>query len=166
MSFCLKKRQLSTIFNENVFRSWKENPMIIYDLQCSGGHRFEGWFDDEKAYENQQENGLIACPVCDDGDVSRLPSAFAIKGGHSVPVPGSDAPMELEALKRSLGDYLEKNFDDVGSDFATEALKIHYGVSEKKNIRGTSTKEEEKQLKKEGVPFFKVPLGPPNDSDA
>jgi hypothetical protein len=140
--------------------------MIVYDLQCSGGHRFEGWFDDEHTYEDQRKSGLIACPVCNDGDVSRLPSAFAIKSGPSVPARRSSAPVELEALQRSLGEYLDKNFDDVGSDFATEALKIHYGVSEKKNIRGTSTREEEKLLKKEGIPFFKVPLAPPTDSDS
>ncbi len=129
--------------------------MIIYDLQCSEGHRFEGWFDDERAYENQRESGLIACPVCNGGDVSRLPSAFAIKGGTSSPARGGPhVPVELEALQRSLGEYLEKNFDDVGSDFTTEALKIHYGVSEKKSIRGTSTKEEEKLLREEGIPFF------------
>ena len=139
--------------------------MIIYDLQCSEGHRFEGWFDDERAYENQRESGLIACPVCNGGNVSRLPSAFAIKGGASSPVRGSHTPMELEAFQRSMSEYLEKNFDNVGSDFTAEALKIHYGVSEKKSIRGTSTREEEKLLEKEGIPFFKVPLAPPTDSN-
>lgn len=139
--------------------------MIVYDLQCGAGHRFEGWFDDGEAYESQKENNLIACPVCNDVNISRLPSAFAIKSAPSSPEK-KDPPLDLEVVRQSVNEYLEKKFDDVGCNFATEALKIHYGVSEKKNIRGTSTKEEEKLLEKEGVPYFKVPLPAPSDPDS
>jgi hypothetical protein len=137
--------------------------MIVYDLQCSAGHRFEGWFDDKDAYESQKKGNLIACPVCEDVNISRLPSAFAIKSAPDSP-KSADAPVDMEVLRRSVNEYFDKNFDDVGCNFATEALKIHYGVSEKKNIRGTSTKEEEKLLEKEGIPFFKVPI--PSDADS
>ena len=44
----------------------------------------------------------------------------------------------------------------MGPQFAKEALKIHYGASEARNIRGVSTSEEEKMLQEEGVDFFKV----------
>jgi hypothetical protein len=140
--------------------------MIVYDLQCGRGHRFEGWFDDEQAFEIQRKSELIACPECSNVDISRLPSAFAIKSSASSPDRSDSIPAELEAVQKTVGEYLEKNFDDVGSNFATEALKIHYGVSEKKNIRGTSTREEEKLLEKEGVPFFKAPVPSPADPDA
>ena len=53
--------------------------------------------------------------------------------------------------------YVENNYENVGSSFAKEALEMHYGVKEFKQIRGTTTKEEEKTLEKEGVPVFKVP---------
>jgi hypothetical protein len=42
--------------------------------------------------------------------------------------------------------------------YAKEALKIHYGVSDKRNIHGTSTDDEEKLLKEEGVEFHKIPF--------
>jgi len=60
-----------------------------------------------------------------------------------------------------------ENFEDVGPQFAKEALKIHYGASEARNIRGVSTAEEEKMLKEEGVDFFKVgaPLAAPAESN-
>jgi hypothetical protein len=45
----------------------------------------------------------------------------------------------------------------VGADFYKEALKIHSGEAENRNIKGTATTEEEVILKEEGVPFFKVP---------
>ncbi len=55
-------------------------------------------------------------------------------------------------------DFLEKNFENVGPDFTREALKMHYGVSKNRNIRGTSTKAEEDMLEQEGIKFFKIPI--------
>ena len=55
-------------------------------------------------------------------------------------------------------EYLDKHFEDVGAEFYKEALKIHYGETEKRNIKGTATTEEEVILKEEGVPFLKIPI--------
>ena len=130
--------------------------MIAYDLQCINGHCFEGWFEDEKSYLNQKRKGLVACPVCDDTAVSRIPSAFAIRSpSENKPKLSSD---QLAIVGRQVAEYVEKNFDNVGADFAKEALKMHFGVSEPRNIRGTSTREEEKTLEKEGIQYFKIPL--------
>ena len=32
--------------------------MIAYDLQCSFGHSFEGWFEDGPAYDDQKKEAL------------------------------------------------------------------------------------------------------------
>jgi hypothetical protein len=139
--------------------------MIAYDLQCINGHAFEGWFEDSEVYQNQKKKGLIACPACNTTRVSRIPSTFAIK---SSPIPRKLSLEEknLKKVGQEIIDFVEKNFDDVGCDFAKEALKIHYGVEEPRNIRGISTKEEEKMLKKEGIEFFKIPVPAPTDTDA
>jgi len=133
--------------------------------QCGNEHRFEGWFDDGEDFDRQMEQGLIQCPVCSDSRVIRLPSTFGI-GSSSAPAQ-EQAPEALsaEALFKAVSQYLDKYFDNVGSNFATEALKIHYGVSEPRNIRGTSTREEEKMLEKEGVSFSKVPVLVPSKDD-
>ena len=139
--------------------------MIAFDLQCVNGHAFEGWFEDSEAYQAQKKKKLIACPACDTTQVSRIPSTFAIK---SSPIPKKES-LEEENLKKvgkEIVDFVEKNFDDVGCDFAKEALKIHYGVEEPRNIRGVSTKEEEKMLKEEGIDFLKIPMPVPPDTDA
>jgi len=136
--------------------------MIIFDLQCSKGHQFEGWFDDAQAFEDQKERSLIACPVCNDTSVFRIPSAFAI--GSSRREEKAALPAGMSELARKVSDYLENNFDNVGTDFAKEALRIHYGVTEQRNIRGVSTPEEEKVLKEEGIGFFKIP-SPVRQSD-
>jgi len=138
--------------------------MIAYDLQCSQGHCFEGWFEDEKAYLEQKKQQLVTCPLCDETGVTRVPSAFAIKSSRpGVPVDARQT--ELAQLGQQMVQFVEKNFDDVGNDFAKEALKMHYGVAEPRNIRGLSSKEEEKQLKEEGIEFFKFPLPKTREKD-
>lgn len=138
--------------------------MIAFDLQCAYGHVFEGWFEDNQAYEAQKEKDLIACPICNDTQISKVPSTFAIK--TSRPTPPKAPAVDLAAIGRKIVDYVEKNFDDVGPDFAKEALKMHYGASEPRNIRGVSTQEEENLLKEEGIDFVKVPIPEPSDSDS
>jgi hypothetical protein len=132
--------------------------MIAYDLQCQNGHCFEGWFEDYKSFRKQQKKGLVTCPVCDDTQVFQVPSTFAIKGkpgNHSL----SNAPQpDPESAAHAIAHYMDRNFENVGTDFATEALKIHYGVNEPRNIRGVSTAQEEETLRQEGVAFIKVPL--------
>jgi hypothetical protein len=139
--------------------------MIVFDLECTNGHMFEGWFADNKAFERQNKKKMVACPVCNVTSVTKKPSAFAIKGSPTLPDKIRQQP-DLQSVGRELREYVEKNFDNVGCDFAKEALKIHYGVEEPRNIRGVSTKEEEKTLKEEGIPFFKVPLPASSDSDS
>ncbi|MFH1034971.1 MAG: DUF1178 family protein [Pseudomonadota bacterium] len=126
--------------------------MIVYDLQCAQGHTFEGWFEGLEDLESQLQAKMITCPLCGLSRVMRVPSGFGIAKKRSEP----DHEMAANLLGRALQRYLRENFDDVGAGFATEALKIHYGVSEARNIRGVSTPQEEEVLKSEGVGFFKV----------
>ena len=139
--------------------------MIAYDLKCANGHIFEGWFDDSESYELQKEKGHISCPVCDDDNIERIPSTFAIKSSSAPAdaIPGQDG--ELEQFEKNVSNYIQKNFDDVGSNFAKEALKIHYGASQPRNIRGSSSQEEEKILRKEGVKFLKFPMPDKRNQD-
>ncbi len=133
--------------------------MIVYDLECTNGHTFEGWFKDINAFEDQKHKRLITCPVCNDTAVVVVPSTFAIKSVVSQaeqPKTSDKAVDQWEPHK--VLDFLEKNFENVGTNFSREALKMHYGVSEKRNIRGTSTQTEEETLEKEGIKFIKLPL--------
>lgn len=132
--------------------------MIAYDLQCGNGHQFEGWFEDHRAFDRQKRQGLIACPICEDTGIAKIPSPFAIKGAPSSTPVAADNQRQLTALGRRIADYVEHHFDNVGADFAREALKMHYGVAEPRNIRGVSTPQEEETLKSEGISFFKLPV--------
>jgi hypothetical protein len=130
--------------------------MIAFDLECSEGHAFEGWFNDTASFEEQSAKGLITCPYCDDIRVRRVLSPVAIRSSSS-PSGQGEAKIDYRKLAREVVHYINNNFENVGPNFAREALKMHYGVEEKRNIRGAATEEEEKTLKEEGIEFFKIP---------
>ena len=136
--------------------------MIVFDLQCDQEHSFEGWFEDLKDLQLQIKKGLVSCPVCGSAQVRRVPSSFGIAKARS----GGDQEKAAQLLGQSLKRYFVENFEDVGPQFAKEALKIHYGAEEARNIRGVSTAEEEKMLKEEGVEFFKVGPEEPVPADS
>lgn len=52
--------------------------MIVFDLNCSEGHRFEGWFGSSSDYEEQCLNGLLSCPHCGSDEVSKAVMAPAV----------------------------------------------------------------------------------------
>ena len=139
--------------------------MIAFDLRCSNGHNFEGWFKDLESFNEQDSRDMIICPVCKSNKITRELSPVAIKSVRGEEEPQQNKP-DYRKLAMGVMEYIRNNFEDVGADFAKEALKIHYGVAEKRDIRGSATDEEEKTLKDEGVKFFKFPFFKPKDEDS
>ncbi len=133
--------------------------VIIYDLECRDGHKFEGWFKDRGAFEEQKAQKLIACPVCGNTEAVLIPSSVAILGrdNRSAAVKTKTGPSPQKVL-REFHEYIRKNFDNVGDKFAEVALRIHHGEEDGRNIRGTTTGSEEETLREEGIQFIKIPL--------
>jgi hypothetical protein len=147
----------------------KQLTMIVFDLECINGHAFEGWFQDKQDLDSQQEQGLLQCPVCDTTSVVQKLHPIAIKtSGPSQDSPSRQAFQAHQEAMTELTErvvrFVENHFENVGSSFAVEALKMHYGATGHRSIRGTTTREEEKLLHEEGVPVFKIPL-PKKDSE-
>ncbi|MBW1997594.1 MAG: DUF1178 family protein [Deltaproteobacteria bacterium] len=138
--------------------------MILFDLECSRGHVFEGWFNSTESFEEQSRKNMVACPYCNDTKIRKVISPVRTKTSLPRKEEESRASIDYSRLAREIVEYVKTNFEDVGTDFAKEALKMHYSVTEKRNIRGSATAEEEKTLKEEGVDFFKIPL-PKIDDD-
>ena len=132
--------------------------MIIFDLRCDKGHKFEGWFKDRTAFEKQRDAKLITCPVCGSAEADMVPSSISIRTREDK-APQKGAPTEIGPMKylQMVHEYIETHFDNVGEQFAEVALKIHRGEEDQRNIRGTTTAAEEETLKQEGVPFVKIP---------
>jgi hypothetical protein len=144
--------------------------MIIFDLQCVNDHRFEGWFKNTSEFESQLSSAMIHCPVCGTEQITKLPSASHLSLGKATPqqtiVPQSKPapPMQdMNVLLRKLHEHVKQNFEDVGSEFSTEAKRIHYGETEERNIRGNATKEEVEELQEEGIMAFPLPNLPDKD---
>jgi len=137
--------------------------MIAFDLRCDQDHTFEAWFQDGEAYEIQKEKGLLTCPVCGSNSVQKIPSAVAVCG-RSIGKDGDTSEVVLNEMLNNIYTIVKENTEDVGAAFAKEALKIHYGVIESRNIRGVATPEEEKILKEEGISFMKIPVPEKNST--
>ncbi len=135
--------------------------MIIFDLRCSHDHEFEGWFKSYQDFEGQRNQNMICCPICDDTKIDKILSTLSVLSSKEEKKKGFEAQKRLiDAVYH----FVDKNFEDVGPDFTKTALEIHYGLEEKRNIRGTTTQNEEKTLEEEGVEFVKIPL-PPHPDD-
>ena len=132
--------------------------MIAFDLECSRGHTFEGWFNNAQSFEEQQAGRLVSCPYCNDKKVKKIMSPVTTKTSSRMELDDVRKGIDYRRLAKEIVDYVNKNFDDVGSDFTSEALKMHYGVSEKRSIRGSATAGEEETLQKEGIPYFQFPV--------
>ena len=131
--------------------------MIVFDLNCSNGHSFEGWFKDLESFNEQNSKGMITCPFCKSTSINRLLSPVAIKSSQGEEKKPPEIKPDYQKLANGVIEYIKNNFDDVGTDFTKEALKMHYGVAEKRNIRGSATEGEEETLRDEGIKYIKVP---------
>jgi len=70
---------------------------------------------------------------------------------------------DLVADMRELQAKIKAECRDVGTDFAEEARKIHYGEAEPKGIYGQATSEEREALDEEGIDVVDIPWLPPDN---
>ncbi|MEP7183462.1 MAG: DUF1178 family protein [Betaproteobacteria bacterium] len=138
--------------------------MIIFELRCAHGHRFEGWFASGAEFDRQAAAELVRCPVCDDATVARVPSAkVRARGGATravVPKKATETDDAIAglppALVKKLRDAVRKA-ENVGQRFPEEARKIHYDEAPARAIRGQASSEEAEALQEEGIDFTSLP---------
>jgi len=142
--------------------------MKVLDLECRGGHVFEGWFASEQDFLAQRERTLIECPFCGDASISKRLSAPRLNLGNAVsgisPTPTPElvsvatAEPTLQAAWMTLARRILAATDDVGDRFAEEARKIHYGEVKERGIRGQASLAETESLQEEGIAVMQLPL--------
>ncbi|MDA0982468.1 MAG: DUF1178 family protein [Proteobacteria bacterium] len=142
--------------------------MIVFDLQCPDGHRFEGWFGSAREFASQKKRGLLSCPNCGNGAIERVLSAPRINVGAAAPSPQAKTP-EMEGkdpfaiaqiLYSRMLDEIFTRSEDVGKAFPEEARKIFYEQAPARAIRGQASQEEHDALVDEGVPVARIPVPP------
>ena len=131
--------------------------MISFDLECNNGHRFEGIFKDYQSYNDQLNNKMINCPICESADVKRLFISCSIQKKSSEKTLINKENPNIFDLLRTVEKYVKENFENVGKDFADTVRSIYYGIEEERNIYGESTIEEIKELKEEGIEVLPLP---------
>ena len=139
---------------------------------------FEGWFASEDDFQSQLAGHLVECPLCGDKQISKMPSAprlnlstsrsemstelVTVEPDHAVSVPAVSAPTvmppEMQAAWLNMVQHVMKHTEDVGSQFADEARKMHYGEAEERSIRGQVSAEEGRSLLEEGIPVLPLPM--------
>lgn len=132
--------------------------MIVYDLKCEKDHVFEAWFPDSGAFDRQRRRGDVTCPVCGSSKIDKALTAPNIGSSRQEAAAqeiGRVAQMRQALTK--LRQHIETNCEYVGPKFAEEALKIHYGETEKRDIYGEASEAEAESLKDEGVEFARIP---------
>jgi len=151
--------------------------MIVFDLSCADGHRFEGWFSSSGDFATQQARGLVACPHCGSAEIAKAPMAPAVpkkgnqraeaKGDAPVPVANPMPPEVAEAMAKlaTLQAEALKQSTWVGDKFAEQSRAMHYGEKAEQVIHGKATPKEAKALLEEGIPVSPLPfpVSPPDE---
>ncbi|WEK46965.1 MAG: DUF1178 family protein [Candidatus Andeanibacterium colombiense] len=145
--------------------------MIVFDLCCADGHRFEGWFASSGDFAGQQERGLVSCPQCGSVAVSKAPMAPAVprKGNQRsgpraeqpVPMAGGEIPPEVAQAIGKLAEFQAealKRSKWVGADFAEQSRAMHYGERAAEVIHGKASPGEAKALLEEGIAVAPLPF--------
>jgi hypothetical protein len=155
--------------------------MIVFDLLCGEGHRFEGWFGSAADFAAQKERRQLACPGCGNAQVERVPSVSRVNLGApepkkpaapGTPAQGAGSPQRAPEMEgkdpfaiaqmlysRMLDELLAKT-QDVGKDFPAEARRIFYEEAPARAIRGVASAQEHEELLDEGIPVARLPLPP------
>jgi hypothetical protein len=140
--------------------------MIVFDLSCGDGHRFEAWFRSGAAFDEQAEAGILVCPVCRDTRISKAPMAPRVTRTSGVadvapsPPPPAALPRPRDETAKTLArlrGLIEANCEDVGSRFAEEARRIHFGEKEARGIYGEASGEEAAALREDGIDYQVLP---------
>ena len=124
--------------------------MKVLDLHCRHNHAFEGWFGSEQDFQSQLQRGLLTCPLCGDAQVSKALSAPRINlGARETPAMASPQPdgatssevsepaqvsMPTAASVLQWARQAAAQAEDVGSQFADEARRIHRGDAPERAI--------------------------------
>ena len=135
--------------------------MIKYRLICKDCEIiFDSWFSSSKEFERLKKKNFINCHDCNSLNVEKTlmsPSVFMSKNN-------SKTDSQIQKYKKTkkvilkYQEFIKNNFDYVGENFAYEARSLHYKSKKaSKGIYGTSTKEDLKELKEEGIKTEIIP---------
>lgn len=132
--------------------------MISFTLRCSKDHEFEGWFQNSAAFDEQVQKKKIACPICGTRKVEKALSAPMVASSKARDAAKTEvAHAKAKQMLAMMRKEVKETCDYVGTEFAEEARKIHYGETEARGIYGETSLEEAQELVEEGIEVNAIP---------
>ncbi|MEM7072424.1 MAG: DUF1178 family protein [Pseudomonadota bacterium] len=134
--------------------------MISANLSCAEGHQFDGWFKDNATLDAQLKAHKIICPICADTTISRrpnMPNIARAKGEQPPRAQNQQTSQQLQAYFRAKRAQIREHFDNVGDEFAKQAIQMHQGKVETRPIYGTADRQGVATMKELNVQFAPIP---------
>jgi len=135
--------------------------MIKYKLICKDCNtKFDSWFASSNEYEKLKKRKFLNCHSCNSLKVEKTLMAPQLINGKTKFEKKLDTE-KYQKIKKTIKNYqkfIKDNFQYVGDNFAYEARSIHYNNKKKsKNIYGSASKQDLKELKEEGIEAQMIP---------
>jgi hypothetical protein len=135
--------------------------MIKYRLICKDCKAiFDSWFSSSVEYERLKKKKFLNCHNCNSLIIEKTlmsPSVFTTKNDTKTDKQIKKYK-ETKKIIFKYQEFIKKNFDYVGENFAYEARSIYYkNKKASKGIYGTATKEDLEELKDEGIETELIP---------
>ena len=135
--------------------------MIKYRLICKDCEIvFDSWFSSSREYERLKKKNFLNCHMCNSLNIEKTlmsPNVFMSKN-NSKTINQVKKYKETKETILKYQEFIKKNFDYVGENFAYEARSVHYKNKKLlKGIYGTATKDDLKELKEEGIEAEIIP---------
>ena len=133
--------------------------MIKYNLKCKHKHEFESWFLDSKEFEKLKSKKMIECVFCKTKSIEKSIMAPSVLSREQKQ-KNQKSIKYIKKIQKDLlkmRNFVEKNFEYVGSNFPREVRNVYYDKRKNKNIYGKATPEETKELEEEGIELTTIP---------
>ena len=136
--------------------------MIKYNLRCENKHEFESWFSDSIEFEKLKKKKLLDCIYCKSKKINKSIMSPMVSGIKEKENFIRDLSLKnfTQIQKNKLVEirnYVEKNFEYVGSNFSKKVREIYYDKKNQKAIYGTTTQKERDELNEEGIDLLSIP---------
>ena len=140
--------------------------MIKYQLKCECGKEFESWFSSSKEFDRLEKKNLLSCICGVSKKISKQIMAPQVVSRKNETNDNQQKKIYQNVQKKltELRQYVEKNAEYVGDNFASEVRSIHYDKKNVRNIYGKTSLEEHKELIEEGIEINSIPWVDKTDS--
>ncbi len=127
--------------------------MIKYKLKCENCENlFDSWFSSSSEFEKLKNSKFLNCHFCNSKNIDKTLMAPNILSFKSKKAKINNKKNHIRKKILKFQNFIKKNFEYVGNDFAYKARSLHYDNDKNyKGIFGNATKKQIRELQEEGI---------------